>query len=216
MQNATHRIVELTRRQSPAGRPQPLALYEGLLWMGSWETNHIYCIDPQTWTVKEDVAAPGQPYGIAPLGGALHVVVSLGGDDDDRYLFRFVPGRGFDSSSQRPCPDLTGSHLASDGKQLFLGQMHNQRIVTLDAQGQIAREIPLPTRCGGFGFGPGGTLYMISADEEFEKLELATLALDGKMTALAPIEFGARSLAYDGKAWFTCDREAGYIVSFTL
>ena len=184
--------------------------------MGSWETNHIYGIDPQSWTVKEDVAAPGQPFGIAPLGGVLHVVVSLGGDDDDRYLFHFVPGRGFDPNSQTPCPDLTGSHVASDGRQLFLGQMHNRRIVTLDEAARITGQIPLPTRCGGFGFGPEGALYMISADEEFEKLELATLDFDGKMTALAPIEFGARSLAYDGTAWFTSDREAGYIVSFTL
>lgn len=184
--------------------------------MGSWETNHIYGVDPQSWTVKEDVAAPGQPYGIASLGGALHVVVSLGGDDDDRYLFRFNPGRGFDASSQTPCPDLTGSHLASDGRQLFLGQMHNQRIVTLDAQSQITSEIPLPTHCGGFGFGPDGALYMIGADDEFEKLEIGTLDRSGTFSVIAPIEFGARSLAYDGSAWYTSDREAGFVVSFTL
>lgn len=184
--------------------------------MGSWDTNHIYGVDPKSWTVKEDVAAPGTPYGIAPLDGALYVVVSDGGDEDDRYLYRFAPGGGFDASSKTPCPDLTGSHLASDGKQLFLGQMHNRRIVTLDAQTQITSEIPLPTRCGGFGFGPGGQLYMISADDEFEKLELATLDLDGTMKRLAPIEFGARSLAYDGSVWYTSDREAGFVVSFTL
>lgn len=216
MQHATQRIQEITRRPSPAPRIQPIALHGGLLWMGSWETNHLYGVDPQSWTVKEDVAAPGQPYGIASLDGALHVVVSLGGDEDDRYFFRFEPGRGFDASSQTPCPEMTGSHLASDGKQLFLGQMHNRRIVTLDGQMQITREIPLPTRCGGFGFGPNGTLYMISADDEFEKLDLATLDLDGKMNVLAPIEFGARSLAYDGSAWYTSDREEGFIVSFTL
>lgn len=216
MQHATQRIHEVMRRPSPAPRIQPIALHEGLLWMGSWETNHIYGVDPKSWTVKEDVVAPGQPYGIAPLDGVLHVVVSLGGDDDDRYLFRFTPGRGFDASSQTPCPDMTGSHLASDGKELFLGQMHNQRIVTLDAQTRITREIPLPTRCGGFGFGPDGMLYMISADEEFDNLELATLDFAGKTNALAPIEFGARSLAYDGSVWYTSDREAGYVVSFTL
>lgn len=216
MQNATQRITELNRRPSPAPRIQPIALHEGLLWMGSWETNHLYGVDPKSWTVKEDVAAPGQPFGIAPLDGTLHVVVSLGGDDDDRYLFRFNPTRGFDLASQTPCPDMTGSQLASDGKQLFLAQMHNRRIVTLDAQSQIAGEIPLPARCGGIGFGPDGTLYMIAADDEFEKLELATLGLDGKMDVLAPIEFGARSLLYDGSAWYTSDREAGFIVSFTL
>lgn len=216
MQNATQRITEVTRRPSPAPRIQPITLHEGLLWMGSWETDHLYGVDPQTWAVKKDVAAPGRPYGIAPLDGTLHVVVSDGGDDDDRYLFRFDPGRGFDLASQTPCPDMTGSHLASDGKQLFLGQMHNRRIVTLDAQSQITSEIPLPTRCGGFGFGPDGALYMISADEEFEKLELATLDLDGKMNVLAPIDFGGRSLLYDGSVWYTSDREAGFVVSFTL
>lgn len=216
MQHATRHIREVTRRPSPAPRIQPLALHQGLLWLGSWETHHVYGIDPQNWTVKEDAPAPGQPYGIASLGDALHVVVSLGGDDDDRYFFRFVPGRGFDMGSRTPCPDLTGSHLASDGRQLYLGQMHNRRIVTLDAQTHITSEIPLPTACGGFGFGPDGTLYMISADDEFEKLELATLNVDGKMTAVAPIDFGARSLAYDGAVWYTSDREAGYIVSFTL
>lgn len=184
--------------------------------MGSWDNNRIYGVDPQSWTVKEDVAAPGQPFGIAPLGETLHVVVSLGGDDDDRYLYRFVPGRGFDENSKTACPDMTGSHLASDGRQLFLGQMHNQRIVTLDDRMQITSEIPLPTRCGGFGFGPGGTLYMISADDEFENLQLATLDPHGKMTVLAPIEFGARSLAFDGSAWYTSDREAGFVVSFKL
>ena len=216
MQHTTGHIHELARRPSPAPRIQPLALHEGLLWTGSWETNHVYGIDPKSWTVKEDVAAPGQPFGIAPLDGALHVVVSLGGDEDDRYLFRFVPGRGFDASSQTPCPDMTGSHVASDGRQLFLGQMHNRRILTLDARYQITSEIPLPTSCGGFGFGPGGALFMISADDEFENLELATLDLDGKMTALAPLENGFRSLAYDGSVWYTSDREAGYILSFTL
>jgi hypothetical protein len=94
--------------------------------------------------------------------------------------------------------------------------MHNRRIVTLDAQMQVSSEIPLPSRCGGFGFGPGGTLYMIAADDEFENLELATLERNGTMTVLAPIDFGARSLLYDGSAWYTSDREAGFIVSFTL
>ena len=184
--------------------------------MGSWDTNHLYGVDPQTWDVKHDTPAPGQPFGIAPLDGVLHVVVSDGGEEDDRYLYRFTVGDGFDDASKTACPDMTGSHLASDGRKLFLGQMHNQRIVTLDAQLQVTSEIPLPTRCGGFGFGPDGKLYMISADDEFENLQLATLELDGKMKALAPIAFDARSLVYDGSVWYTSDREAGFIVTFTL
>jgi hypothetical protein len=216
MQQTRQTIRELERRPSPAGRPQPLAWYGDRLWMGSWETDRIYAIDPATWTVKEEFAAPGKPYGIAPLGDVLYVVVSDGGEQDDRYLYRFVPGNGFDEGSKRPCPDMTGSHLASNGTTLFLGQMHERRIVTLDETGSITREIPLPTRCGGFGFAPDGTLYTISADEEFENLALATLSLDGTMSVLAPIEFGARSLAHHGSAWYTSDREVGEIVKFAL
>jgi hypothetical protein len=63
-----------------------------------------------------------------------------------------------------------------------------------------------------------GTLHVISADEEFENLHLATLSVDSsepKIAELARIPFGARSLAFDGQAWWTNHREASQIVSFT-
>jgi hypothetical protein len=216
MQQATQKIHHLQRRPSPAPRCQGLALYNDLLWTGSWETDRIYAIDPRSWTVKEEHAAPGRPYGIAPLRDRLYVVVSDGGEEDDRYLYQLVPGRGFDDASKTPCPDLTGSYLASDGSELFLGQMHERRIITLDSNLRVTRKIPLSTRSGGFGFGFGGTLYFITADEEFENLALATLDLDGTISVLAPFEEGFRSLAYDGTQWYTSDREAGQIVTFTI
>ncbi len=104
---------------------------------------------------------PGKPFGITVMGAEMRVVVSIG-EDDDRYLFRFVPGKGFDESSKTACPDLTGSHFASDGTTLYMAQMGLRRIVALDAAGAIVREIALPTRIGGMGFGPGG-FYLISA-----------------------------------------------------
>ena len=58
MQNVT----EVLRRASPAGRPQPLAFLEGRLWIGSWDTDRVYAIDPKTWTVVEEFAAPGRPF----------------------------------------------------------------------------------------------------------------------------------------------------------
>jgi outer membrane protein assembly factor BamB len=209
-------VRELHRRTSPGGRPQPLAFYENSLWVGSWETDHIYALDPTTWSVRAEVAAPGKPYGIAPFEGGLRVVVSLG-EEDDRYLYQFVPGDGFDASSKTPCPDLTGSQLASDGKTLYLGQMGNRRILALDAQGGVARELALPTRFGGMGFGPSGGFYIITADEEWENLRFAKLDLrSGTMNPdpIARIPDGWRSLAYDGSSWWTCDREAGEIVTF--
>jgi hypothetical protein len=210
-------VIQRTRRASPAGRPQPLAFYRQSLWMGSWDTDRLYAIDPQTWAVTDEIAAPGKPYGLAVVGSDMRVVVSIG-EDEDRYLFRFVPGEGFDESSKMACPDLTGSHLASDGTTLYLAQMGMRRIVTLDDAGSIDREIALPTRICGMGFGPKG-FYVISADEEFENLQLATFDVtsnDAKPAPIAGIAFdGARSIAYDGSVWWTSDREVSEIVSFT-
>ncbi len=209
--------IELHRHSSPATRPQPLAYLAGTLWMGSWDTDHLYAIDPNGWTVREEIAAPGRPYGLAAIGNELRVVVALG-EEDDRYLFRFVPGQGFDESSKTACPDFTGSHLAAQGEHLFLGQMHDRRILVLDGQGAILRQIALPTRCGGFGFGPGGRFFMISGDEELEHLRFGTLDVTQaapQFEGIASIDDNARCLAHDGTRWFTSLRESNEIATFS-
>jgi hypothetical protein len=219
MQQTSRQIHELRRRRAPAARCQPLTLFDGLLWAGSLETDRIYGIDPDAWSVVREVPAPGKPYGIAPLGGALHIVVSDGGEEDDRYLYRFVPHEGFIAESKTPCPQMTGSHIASDGKCLYLGQAHERRIVALDAAYGITDTFALSTRTGGFGFGPEGKLYFIAADEDFDNLTFGTLALKGSdsaFEAIATIDAGFRSLAFGGSAWYTSDRENGEIVTFTV
>lgn len=219
MQQTTKQIHEVQRRPAPAGRCQPLALFEGLLWTGSWETDRIYAVDPNTWSVVQDVPAPGKPYGIAALGDALHVVVSDGGEQDDRYLYRFEPRAGFVAESKTACPQMTGSHIASDGKRLYLGQAHERRIVTLDDAYAITESFALTTRTGGFGFGPSGQLYFIAADAEFDNLTFGTLELkaDGcAFEAIAPFDTEFRSLAFDGSVWYTSNREAGEIVTLTV
>jgi hypothetical protein len=192
-------------------------MYDGTLWMGSWETNRVYAIDPATWRVTAEFEAPGTPFGLARLGDELRAVISLG-DDDDRYLFRFKPGSGFDLDSKTACPEMTGSHLAVHGNTLFLGQMHNRRILVMDGDYAISREIALPTRSGGFGFA-GDTLHFISADDEFEKLQFGTLDVSQQappFVPLADLELDVRSLAFDGEAWWTSHREANEIVAFTV
>lgn len=211
-------VREIFRRTSPAQRPQPLAMHAGRLWMGSWETDRLYAIDPQSWKIVAEVAAPGKPYGLAAYGGALWAVVSLG-DDDDRYLMRFSSESGFDDSSRVACPDFTGSHLAADADALYLCQQGKGRILAIDAGAHVRREILLPTRCAGLGFGAGGALYIISGDEELENLKFAAFDLTAETPqadALATIPFDARSLAFDGTNWWTSHREAGEIVSFAV
>lgn len=184
--------------------------------MGSWETDRLYAIEPHSWKITGEAAAPGKPYGLASSGGDLWVVVSLGADDD-RYLVRFSPATGFDEGSRVACPDFTGSHLAADAAGLYLCQQGNARILAIDAQANVLRTIALPTRCAGLGFGPDGAAFMISGDEELENLRFAALDLSTdapKERALATIPFDARSLAFDGTNWWTSHREASEIVSF--
>jgi sugar lactone lactonase YvrE len=209
-------VKETERHASPGPRPQPLAFAGATLWAGCWDDSRLYAIDPKTWSVRDQVAAPGKPFGMAAFGAELRVVIA--DDQDDRYFYRFVPGNGFDAASKTPCPDLTGSHLASDGNTLYLLQMANQRILRLDAQGSVLRELALPTRCAGIGFGAGG-FFMISTDEEFERMYFASLDLRASqpdIAQLAEMPSESRGLAFDGTAWWTSQREANEIVSFAV
>lgn len=185
--------------------------------MGSWETDRLYAIDPQSWKVTQEAAAPGKPYGLAAYEGDLWVVVSLG--DDDRYLVRFSPEHGFDAASTVACPEFTGSHLAAGADGLYLCQQGKARVLAVDTHANVRRAIALPTRCAGLGFGPGGRSFIISGDDELENLRFAGLDLAQPAPpaeALAAIPFDARSLAFDGTNWWTGHRDAGEIVSFAV
>lgn len=209
--------LDIQQFPSPAAQPHPLAYANGGLWIGSWETDRLYLLDPQTRKVRAEIAAPGKPFGIAAAGDDLHVVIS-DGPDDDRYLYRVTAAGGFDLDSKTPCPDLTGSYMAYDGSTLYLGQMTLRRILALGADGSVKREIPLPTRCAGIGFGPDGRLYMISGDSELEHLKFGTLDITQAQPAfseIASLSDEARSLTYDGSRWWTCLRDLNELASFT-
>src|SRR5579864_6453218 len=102
-------IVEKLRLPSPAPKPLGLAFDGTSLWMASRETYRLYAIDPATWTVRDEAKAPGSPFGMAVVGDEFRVVIGLG-ENDDRYIYRFVPGHGF-KDDRLECPQLTGAHL---------------------------------------------------------------------------------------------------------
>jgi hypothetical protein len=209
-------VKEVQRRRSPGARPQPLAFHNGRLWLGAWETDKLYAVEPRTWTTVQEVAAPGKPFGMASFGESLYVVVAL--EDDDRYIFRFSPEQGFDLASKTACPDFTGSHIAADDRNLYLCQQGKQRILVIDTNVRVKRDIALPARCGGFGFGADGEAFMLSGDAELENLKFARIDLQESrplVQPLAAVPFEARGLAYDGTSWWTCEREASEIVNFT-
>ena len=167
------------------------------------------------WTVREEIELPGIPYGVAAFEGSIRIVVSIG-EADDRYIYHFVPGQPFSEDGRVECPDLTGSHLTSDGTTLYLVQQTNRRILELNAGFTSKREIPLTTRCAGAGFSDSG-FHMIAADAEIDVLDFATLDLNApgaEPHKLASMNVEARGLAFDGTSWWTCRREDNLVVSF--
>jgi len=210
-------LKETQHHPSPAGRPMPLAFHEAKLWVGCWETQSLYAIDPTTWSVLEEVPLPGKPFGLASFAGSLRITIGLG-ENDDRYIYSFQPGTTLGEEEKVACPEFHGSHLIANGDELLLVQQTNRRILSLTAAGSIVREIALPARCAG-AFSHDGNFFMIAADEDFDELHFATLDIDAdepSLNILAPISDQARGLTSDGNSWWTSHRELNTIVAFTI
>jgi hypothetical protein len=209
-------ISESLRLPSPAPKPLGLAFDGPTLWMGSRETNRLYAINAAAWTARDEGEAPGGPFGMTVVGDEFRVIVGLGENQNDRYIYRFVPGHGF-KSDRIACPDLTGAHLAFDGDVLFLSQASYRRILALDARGAITREIPLERVPVGMTI-VEGKFYLVTTDEEFENVQFTQVDAHGatpRITTLASIPFDARGLAFDGSRFWTSHRDNSEIVAFT-
>jgi len=206
-------------RRFPAPGPEPLGLaFDGTrLWISSREAHRLYAVDPATWTVGEEAEATGAPFGIAVVGDELRVVIGFGDDDDDRYIYRFVPGRGFDSDGIA-CPDLSGVHVAFDGDSLFLSQAHNRRILSLDDHGAVIRDIRLDRVPVGMTI-IDGIFYLITGNKAFKDLQFSKLDATGgtpRLTSIASIPFTARGLTFDGSRFWTGHRDDDEIVAFAM
>ena len=209
-------IKELQRLASPAPKPQSLAWDGVTLWMGSRETRRIYAINPATWTVGWEIAAPGIPWGMAAVAGELRVICGETAEDH-RIIRRCLPGHGFDPKFGIPCPDDCGSHLGWDGCQLYLSQWYPKKVLALGAYGQVERVISVPHGiCGQVIV--DGLFFLATTDAEETtdywltrvNLRPATPRIDD----LARIPFAARALAFDGTRFWTNHREQNQIVSF--
>ena len=209
-------IQELQRLASPAPKPQSLAWDGTTLWMGSRETKRIYAINPTTWTVGWECAAPGTPYGITVVGSELRVLCSET-TEDHRVIRRCVPGQGFDPDFALPCPDDTGSQLSYDGQRLHVSQWYPKKVVAVAADGNPERVIAAPHGICGQVF-VDGTLYLAGTDAE-DTLEywLTRMDLRGATPVIADvarIPFQARALTWDGTKFWSNHREQNQIVAF--
>ena len=206
-------VIETRRLPSPAPLPQALAFDGEYLWMGSIETSRLYKIDPDHWTVIEEIATPGKPWGMTVVGSELRVV-SGEGEDDDRYLRRFIPGHGF-KSEKTACPEYTGSQLSFDGDRLYLSQWYNKRIIPIDSKQSYGTPISLQHQICGQVIANGQHYALTTEDEETDDYWLTALdRSSGRNEDIARVPFAARALAFDGRQFWTNHRERHEIVAF--
>jgi sugar lactone lactonase YvrE len=216
-QTALQDIVELRRIDAPTLRPQAIAFDGSNLWLGSIETERLYAIAPNTWTVTDEISVPGKPWGMTVAGDELRVLLGQTADDH-RSIFRVVPGHGVRNSSALPCPDDTGSHLSYDGDRLFVSQWYNRRIIALDDTGKTGTVVEVPHQICGHTI-VNGCFYCVTVDDETTGPYWLT-RVDARGTSitsidLATIPFNARGLAFDGERFWTNDRELHQTIAFT-
>jgi hypothetical protein len=209
-------IQEIQRLASPAPRPQSLAWDGSTLWMGSRETKRIHAIDPATWKVTWETAAPGTPWGMTSMENELRVLCGET-SEDHRIIRRCIPMRGFDADFRIPCPDDSGSQLGYDGKRLHVSQWYPRKLITLGSKGNVERVVSVPHGICGQVF-VGGLVFLVTTDAE-ETNEYWLTRVDPREAQprahdIARIPFAARALAFDGTRFWTNHRERDQIVAF--
>ena len=219
MEQTLKNATEVLRMPSPAPRPQSMAYDGETLWMGSVETSRIYGIDPIHWTVREEMEAPGKPWGMTVMGDELRVLLGEG-SDDTRLIKRYIPGHGFKKDGVIPCPGDTGSQLGFDGDRLYVSQWYNKRVISLDADGHQGSVIEAPHGICGQVIVQGVFFLLGTDDEEHGDYFLTRIdAREGqnKTEDIAVLKFPARGLAWDSahNRFWTNHREAHEIVAFT-
>jgi hypothetical protein len=211
-------ITEIERLPSPAPTPQALTWHRGELWFGSRDLQRVYRMDRKNWKVVEEMTAPGTPWAAVSAGDVLWFTLGEGADDD-RYLWRYVPGKGFSEADRIACPEFTGSYLSYDGDQLYLSQWYKHRILRLDNNGNITREIAIGAEISGHVFVDGLIYVLLGTEQNGGDWRLARLdphEATPRIEELARLPFQCRSLAFDGERLWTNHREADRIVCFTL
>ncbi|MHB8148095.1 MAG: hypothetical protein ACYDGM_12665 [Vulcanimicrobiaceae bacterium] len=210
-------IREVRRLPSPIQRPQTLAVCDGRVWLSSRDVPTLYGLD-ERWHVSHTTKAPGSIWGLAVSPTGLTAVCGLG-QDDDRYIYRYTLGEGFEPQGIA-CPDFTGCYVTYNaGAQLYLAQVHYSRVIALDEIGSEQKTFDAPRGLCGICW-VRGALYLIGTDDENSDecyLSRLTLSETGyTVRDIARVPFQARSLAFDGQLLWSNHRDRDEIVAFDL
>ena len=214
-------VVASRKLAAPTITPQALTWDGTHLWMGSRDLKRIYKIEPNEWKVIEEIAPPGIPWAAVATNGSIRFTIGEGANDD-RYVYSFANGR-FEKLFQ--CPDLTGSYLSFDGQSVYLSQWYKQRILKMDTDGNIVREIFVGAEISGHTF-VNGSIYVLrgtetpndptKTNEDWRIARLDPHEQTPKVCDVAVIPFASRSLTFDGKYFWSNHRAANETIAFEL
>ena len=231
-------IIEKRRLKSPTVTPQARAWDGKQLWVSSRDLGFFYKLDPTGSRVTEEVDPPGVIWAAVATNGAIHLTIGKG-MNDDRYVYRYDQKSGF--SKQFACPDLTGSYLSYDGKNLYLSQWYEQRILKMDSDGKVAGTIEVGAEICGHAFA-NGALHVVrgtenvprptyaggkptpekfkggakEGDEQWWIARIDPRDKNSEVVDVAKVPFGARSLTFDGQNFWSNHRAANETVCFSL
>ncbi len=215
------RITEKRRLASPCVTPQALAFAEGEAWLSSRDLGTLCRIEPNEWKVVEEFDPPGVIWAAVMTNDGWRFTIGKG-LNDDRHVYRYSAAEGF--RKLFACPEFTGSYLSFDGEHLYLSQWYKGQIHQVDDGGSISRTIRLEDEICGHTFADG-MLYVLHGREhknvpdKAEEWKIARLDPREKtpgLEDLAEVPFPARSLAFDGKNFWSNHRAANETVSFAL
>ena len=227
-------VKERKRIPSPTVTPQALAWDGKQLWVSSRDLGLIYKLNSDGSKIVEEVDPPGVIWAAVATNGAMHVTIGKG-TNDDRFVYRYDTKNGFEKLFA--CPDFAGSYLSYDGKNLYLSQWYQQRILKMDKDGKIVSKIDIGAEICGHTFA-NGALYVLRGTENVPRPQYAdgpptperfksgarqgeeqwwiARVENGEVTDVAKVPFAARSLTFDGENFWSNHRAGNETICFSL
>lgn len=231
-------IIEKRRLKSPTATPQALAWDGKQLWMSSRDLGFFYRLSADGSKIVEEVDPPGVIWAAVAMNGSIYVTIGKG-TEDNRYVYRYEPKRGF--TKLFACPDFAGSYLGHDGKNLYMSQWYEQRILKFDDKGKILRKIDIGGEICGQTF-VNGMIYVLRGTENVPRPQYAggpptparfkegakageeqwwIARVDPRddkpeVVDIAKVPFGSRSLTFDGENFWSNHRAANETICFSL
>ena len=207
-------IAEIERRQATCKEPHAIATDGKTLWVSSRATWLVDVIDRAEWRKTGEIAPPAMAWGMTHADG--DVVMTCGDfDTEDRRIVRYRDGTF--AGSPIVCPEGTGSHLAFDGTHLLLGQWYLKKVNVLGDDGAVIRTYDSPHEVSGLAVRDGQIYALGTDDENTDEYFITSIDMvTGAARDVATVPFKARSLAWDGKSFWTNHRDKDQTVRFSL